>query len=306
LAGVWTAIYPVRAVQRILKDCVMSLPDTASQNAPFDRARMQNFQMQDLSAGRIRRAIRTVRRIGLLQLLALVRQHGVRKSFDFAAHNIRHIVAHRLALHWDWTHGVDTAGSIQLHSLTITGPNRDFGNESVCTSPKSFDFMMRSLPRDLTNYTFVDIGAGKSRTLLLASRYNFGRIVGVEFAKELVDCSKRNIAGFKSDWQECRDLAIVEADAAQFELPNTPLVLFFYNPFSQNVFDAVLGNVIASLKAHQRNCYVIYGSSSHNAIGWAKPAILASGHFAEVPVEPMPLFFDAVRTVNYAMFRAGA
>jgi hypothetical protein len=146
----------------------MSLPETASRNAPFGGG-----DMQDLSGGRIRRAIRTVRQIGLWRLIALVRQYGL-----LAAHNIRHIIAHRLALRWDREHGVDTAGSIQLHSLTITGPNKDFGNESVCMSPKSFDFMMQSLPRDLSDYTFIDIGAGKSRTSLLASRYDFSKIIG--------------------------------------------------------------------------------------------------------------------------------
>jgi hypothetical protein len=277
----------------------MSLPDTASHNAPFGGG-----EMQDLSAGRIRRALRTVRQIGLLQLFALLHQYGLRKSFDFAAHNIRHIVAHRLALRWDREHDVDTAGSIQLHSLTITGPNRDFGNESVCTSPRSFDFMMRSLPHDLSGYTFVDIGAGKSRTLLLASRYNFAKIIGVEFARELVTCAKRKIASFKSDRQNCGNVEIVEADATQFQFPDTPLVLFFYNPFSQNVFETVLRNIVVALEERKRECYVIYGSSSHNAIGWAKPAILASSLFEEIPSAPMPLFLDAVRTINYAVFRS--
>jgi hypothetical protein len=277
----------------------MSLPDTASRNGPFDAG-----PMQDLSAGRARRALRAARLMGPLQLLALIRQHGARRSIAFAAQNIRHMVAHRFAQHWDRDHGVDTAGSIQLHSLTIIGPNREYGNEAVCTSPNSFDFMMQSLPRDLSAYTFVDIGSGKSRTLLLASHYNFAKIIGVEFAKELVSCARRNIASFRCDRQRCRDLTVVEADAAQFEFPNTPLVLFFYNPFAQGVFDIVLGNIVASLKAHKRDCHIIYGSSSHNAIGWAKPAILASGLFEEIPTAPMPLFFDAVRTVNYAAFRA--
>jgi hypothetical protein len=276
----------------------MSLPDTAPRNGSFDAN-----PMQDLSAGRIGRAFRTARQMGLLQLLTLIRQHGARRSFEFAAQNIRHMIAHRLAQQWDRDHGVDTAGSIQLHSLTITGPNREYGNEAVCTSPKSFDFMLQSLPRDLSAYTFIDIGSGKSRTVLLASHYNFARIIGVEFAKELVACARRNIASFRCDRQRCRDLRIVEADAAQFAFPDTPLVLFFYNPFAQSVFDIVLNNIAASLKAHKRDCCIVYGSSSHNAIGWAKPAILATGLFEEIPTAPMPLFFDAVRTVNYAAFR---
>ena len=195
-------------------------------------------------------------------------------------------------------------GQFSSNSLTISGPNRDFGNEAVCTSPKTFDFMMQSLPRDLSSYTFIDIGSGKSRTLLLASRYNFAKIMGVEFAKELVTCARRNIFSFRCNRQRCRDLGVVEADATQFEIPNTPLVLFFYNPFAQNVFNTVLQNIVASLKAHRRECYIIYGSSSHNAIGWAKPAILGGGHFEEIAAPPMPLFLDAVRSVSYAVFRA--
>jgi hypothetical protein len=269
----------------------MSLPDTAG-------------HVQDLSTGRVRRALCAVRQMGLLQLLNLVRQHGARKSLTFIANNVRHIIAHRAALRWDRDHGVDTAGSIQLQSLTISGPNRDFGNEAVCTSPKSFDFMMQSLPRDLSSYTFIDVGSGKSRTLLLASRYNFAKITGVEFAKELVVCARRNISGFRCDRRRCRDLSVVEADATQFEIPNRPLVLFFYNPFTQNVFDVVLGNIVKSIETHKRDCFIIYGSSSHNAIGWARPAILGSGHFDEISAPPMPLFLDAVRGVNYAVFRA--
>jgi hypothetical protein len=260
--------------------------------------------MHDLSTGRIRRALRAARQIGLLGLVGLARQHGLRKSVGFAAQNIRHVIAHQLAQRWDRKYGVDTAGSIQLDALTIIGPNRQFGNESVCTSPKSFDFMMHSLPDDLARFTFVDIGAGKSRTLLLASRYNFAKIVGVEFAKELVDCAAQNIAAFKADWQACHDLEIVQADATQYRFPETPLVLFFYNPFCKAIFDVVLGNIVTSLKVHPRDCYVIYGSSSHNAIGWAKPAIMRTGRFEEIAAPPMPWFFDAVRGVDYAVFRS--
>jgi hypothetical protein len=271
----------------------MSVSDSVSQN-----------RIQDLSAGRMRRALRAVRELGLANVIALARQHGVRGSCAFAVNNVRHIVAHRIALEWDRRHGVDTAGSIQLDALSIIGPNQKFGNECVCTSPKSFDFMMRSLPHALAGCTFVDIGAGKSRTLLLASRYDFTKIVGVEFARELVDCSKRNIARFSTEWQRCRDVSVIETDAAQFAFPDGPLVIFFYNPFSRDVFDVVLGNIVKSLQARPRDCTIVYGSSSHNAIDWAKPAILASGCFEEQPVRAMPFYFDAVRTVRFAVFRA--
>jgi hypothetical protein len=287
-----TGLSTCRHVQSI-PDCAMSVSDSVPRN-----------RMQDLSAGRVRRALRAVRERGLADTVALARQHGVRGSCAFAVNNVRHIIAHRLALAWDRRHGVDTAGSIQLDTLSITGPNQKFGNECVCTSPNSFDFMMQSLPRSPAGHTFIDIGSGKSRTLLLASRYDFAKIIGVEFASELVECSKRNIARFDADWQRCRDLSVVEADATQFAFPDTPLMIFFYNPFTRDVFDAVLANIKASLQATPRDCTIVYGSSSHNAIDWAKPAILGSGCFAEVPAGAMPFYFDAVRTIRFAVFRA--
>jgi hypothetical protein len=280
-------------------DFTVSLSQTTS-----SPGRLAKNELRDLSTGRMGRAIQTFRQVGVLQLIAAIRNAGWRESFDFVARNIRHIIAHRLVRRWDRKYGVDTAGSIQLDSLSIASLNKAFGNECVCTSPRSFQFVMQNLPHDVSDYSFVDIGAGKSRTLLLASRFNFRKIVGVEFARELVGCSQENITRFRAPWRQCRDLSIMEADAAQFMFPKTPLVLYFYNPFACQVLEQVLANLAASLRAAPRPCYLIYGSSSHNAIDWARPAVLASGRFEELPARPMPFYFDAVRTIRYAVFRA--
>jgi hypothetical protein len=250
------------------------------------------------------RAIRRARELGLAQLFGLARQQGVKQSLRFVAENLRHMVADRIARRWDRQYNVDTAGSIQLSSLTIDSPNQRFGNECLCISPNTFDFLARSLPSSLSRYTFIDIGAGKSRSLLLASRYGFAKIVGVEFAKELVEYSRHNLSRFKAEWQRCHDLQIVEADATAYALPETPLVLFLYNPFMREVFIEVLNNILTSLHGHKRDCFIIYCSSSHNAIDWVKPLILDSGRFVEVKTQSMPMFFDAVRTVRFAVFQA--
>jgi hypothetical protein len=231
-----------------------------------------------------------------------MRRHGVAESGRFVLRNARHLIADRLARRWDGVHGVDTAGSIRLDSLDVVGPNRSKGNECVCTSPRSFDFIMRNLPAKLESHTFIDIGSGKSRTLLLASHYPFHAIVGVEFARELVAIARRNVGTYRSARQKCTAISVVETDAAAYEFPESPLVVYFYNPFSKDVFDIVLRNLAASLARSPRDCFLIYGSSSHNAIDWAKPAIRACGLFEELATPPMPLFLDAVRTIDYAVF----
>lgn len=267
-----------------------------------DRSSNQG-RIQDRSSGRFRRALRFVQEKGAGEVLRLAREHGFRGSLNFVARNLRHVVATRKAHAYDARFNVDTAGSIQLDTLTIVGPNVKLGNECVCTSPKSFDWIMRYLPRDLSRFTFIDIGAGKSRTLLLASNYNFKRVTGVEFARELVEISRRNFRTFRNPAQKCRVLDIIEADASAYDYPQGPLVVYFYNPFKQPLFEKVLARLVADLKSSPRECYVVYASSIHNAIGWAAPLIAQAGPFEEIPTQQMPLFLDAVRGLSYAVFK---
>jgi len=263
-------------------------------------------RLEDRSFGRVGRAWSHLRRHGLLEPIRLVRRHGIGASLGFVRRNIRHMLADRLARRWDRRHGVDTAGSIQLSGLDVVGPHRAMGNEAVCTSPRTFDFIMKSLPRDLQNHTFIDIGSGKSRTLLLASQYPFAEIIGVEFARELVDIARTNIERFRDPSRKCRALSVVEADAAAYDFPEMPLVVYFYNPFAKAVFDIVLKNLVSSLERCPRDCFIVYGSSSHRAIDWARPAIRETGIFQELTVPVMPGFLDAVRIIDYAVFQVHA
>jgi hypothetical protein len=265
--------------------------------------RQDRAGVYDRSSGRVGRAVAILRQRGVLEPFRLVRRYGLGESVRFVNRNLRHLIADRLARRWDRANGVDTAGSIQLAMLDVVGPNRDKGNECVCTSPKSFAFIMRNLPADLSDATFIDIGSGKSRTLLLASHYKFKEIVGVEFARELVAVARRNVTNYRNRGQKCRTLSVVEGDAAAYAFPETPLVVYFYNPFSKEVFDLVLTNLKASLQRTPRRCFVVYGSSSHQAIDWARPAIRSAGLFEELTVPKMPDFLDAVRTIDYAVFR---
>ncbi|TSE11167.1 class I SAM-dependent methyltransferase [Mesorhizobium intechi] len=272
----------------------------------IEMPRLDRDGLEDRSFGRPGRAWSHLRQHGLLEPLRLIRRHGLVASLGFVQRNIRHMLADRLARRWDRRHGVDTAGSIQLGALNVVGPHRAMGNEAVCTSPRTFDFIMKSLPRDLHDHTFIDIGSGKSRTLLLASQYPFAEIIGVEFARELVDIARSNIERFRAPSRKCRALGVVEADAAVYDFPQVPLVVYFYNPFSKDVFDIVLKNLVSSLKRHPRDCFIIYGSSSHRAIDWARPAIRDTGIFRELSVPAMPGFLDAVRTIDYAVFQVQA
>jgi hypothetical protein len=55
----------------------------------------------------------------------------------------------------------------------------------------------------------------------------------------------------------------VNLDAAQFEIPLTPLVLYLYNPFRPAVLIPVLQRLQRSLDLHPRDVTLIYAAPFH-------------------------------------------
>ena len=160
---------------------------------------------------------------------------------------------------------------------------------------------MRAIGRPLTDYTFIDIGCGKGRTLILALDYGFRNVVGVEFAAELVAIARANLASRGLDTNA--NVTVLQEDATQYEFPGGPLVVYLYNPFGPEVFRKVLDNLLRSLDATSDDCVIVYGSSRRETLMWARSMIPQSGKFGEIPAEPMPVFLDAARTIEYAVFR---
>ena len=126
------------------------------------------------------------------------------------------------------------------------------------TEPALFRKMMATLPIDYEAFTFIDLGSGKGRTLLMASEYPFRRIVGVELLPALHQIAQENLARYKADSQKCSALETVYGDATNFSFPNEPLVLYLFNPLPESGLKQVMANLDRSLLAHPRAVYVAY------------------------------------------------
>src|SRR5579864_6223943 len=107
---------------------------------------------------------------------------------------------------YDLSNGVITGGARRLRSLTIDSPNRRFGVDYRAVYPKEFFSAMSALPiNDYSQYTFIDLGSGKGRAILLAQKYNFRRYIGVEFAKELHELAQANLQDYENIELQCMD-----------------------------------------------------------------------------------------------------
>ncbi len=111
---------------------------------------------------------------------------------------------------------------------------------------------------NLRDFTFIDLGSGKGRTLLMASDYPFRRIIGVELLPSLHEIAVENLRQYKSEAQKCFALESICADATAFLLPDDPLVIFLFNPFSESGMRQVVANLDQSLRAHPRPVFVLY------------------------------------------------
>jgi precorrin-6B methylase 2 len=108
------------------------------------------------------------------------------------------------------------------------------------------------LGEELADFTFIDLGCGKGRVLVAASRMGFRRIVGVEFAPELADTARINLAKLG-----LKEVEIVQGDAAEYDFPDSNLVVYLFNPFSGEVLRGVVEKLRNLLT---RRIFIVYNS----------------------------------------------
>jgi predicted RNA methylase len=156
---------------------------------------------------------------------------------------------------FDWSRCVDT--SSHFEEQRKRGLIEDCLNfHYVPIRPKCARRVLRNLPLKSPNeYTFIDFGSGKGRMLLLAARHGFQRVYGVELRAEFHEQASRNIRQYQKI-ARCK-MESLHMDAADYEFPNQKLVLFFFNPFGNEVMAKVLENLSVSLDRCFREVWVV-------------------------------------------------
>lgn len=175
---------------------------------------------------------------------------------------------------FDVAHGVETSTRVHSSDLQIDSPNRICAGGYWPTPPELFKEALSKVTLPYQEFMFIDFGSGKGRVLLLASDCPFRRIVGIEFSHELHVQAQENIRDYKSETQKCSDITSLCMDFTEFELPDEPLVLFFYNPASTEVMTAVAANIARSLAQSDRPIFVIYITPVYNVFESGNPVLL--------------------------------
>jgi hypothetical protein len=181
-------------------------------------------------------------------------------------------------MEYDWEQHVDTTSGAVDWRVRLLGI---FHSPYQPTDPALFREMMAALPIDFREFTFIDIGSGKGRTLLLASEYAFRKIVGVEVITELHRAAEENVARYRMRPDPAipplaglshpgLPIETLCMDAREFVFPETPLLVYLFNPLPKAGLRQVVCHLEESWKRVPRPVWIVY----HNPL--LEPMLLQS------------------------------
>lgn len=127
----------------------------------------------------------------------------------------------------------------------LAGPHVQYATHYEPTPVADFEAFMGAVAIDWPNTTFVDVGSGMGRVVLLAARRPFKQIIGVELSSALHEVALENRKTWVDAHQQCTDVRFVRGDVCATPLPAGNLLLYLYNPFGRPVLTALLEKVLA-------------------------------------------------------------
>jgi SAM-dependent methyltransferase len=153
---------------------------------------------------------------------------------------MRNVAPNKDAAHpFDVEYGTDTGGYLSPQEIVTGHANDAFGYGYSAIAPSVFREMSRRWRdaladpvRGVAAYSFIDVGAGKGRALLLASTLPFRRVVGVELSPKLARIAQRNVARWSLVARPRARIRVLAMDALELRWPRPPLLVYLYNPFA--------------------------------------------------------------------------
>jgi len=125
---------------------------------------------------------------------------------------------------------------------------------SIATFQKAFEH----LPIRFDEFSFIDLGSGKGRALLLAAEYPFRQTIGVEYSPHYHAIACRNVETYQKNSDKAISIELINGDATAFEIPTGKNVFFLFNPFQGLTFSQVVRNLEKAVNSEADEIYVVY------------------------------------------------
>jgi len=168
-------------------------------------------------------------------------------------------------LYYDAKHGIDTYSWVPVNELDVEDSKKEHAvvYQATRVLPLRKLFKTLNFPKD---YSFVDIGSGKGRVLLIASEYGFEEVKGIEFSSQLTTIANKNIAKYNQKTKSKTSFQVIDIDAMDYKINDDEEVFFLYNPFDDVILKKVVDNISESLKRRHRRVWMIYANAVHRKL----------------------------------------
>lgn len=158
--------------------------------------------------------------------------------------------------YFEMKYGIKTSKMVKRENLDISDISKEHSEPYRPTRIRHFKRLMNIL-RLPGGCVFVDMGSGMGRVLLMASEYNFKRIVGVEISSRLCIIARNNVVIFEKKLRRTSNIEVVNADVLQYNIRNDENVFYFYRPFDNFIMEKIIEQILKSLKNNPRKVWLI-------------------------------------------------
>ena len=159
---------------------------------------------------------------------------------------------------FDRVHGTDTSGFLFGDDLLTGHPAEAHGSPYAGAQPSVLRAALRTVP-DLQSCTFIDLGCGKGRPMLVASEFPFRDIIGVELSPPLAAVALKNAVHMRKHYPNRTPIRVDVGDATTYPMPEGNVVLFIYNSFDRELMVRVVAEVEKALNTDpERAIFVVY------------------------------------------------
>ncbi|HYG86290.1 MAG TPA: class I SAM-dependent methyltransferase [Azospirillum sp.] len=234
-------------------------------------------------------------RIWIRSMEQAVERNSPRFVFDWVRRNVgkkgaggvlNFALSHFSDYWFDYRYGTTTGGWVAPDKLNADSENQQHSVHYQATKYRPFRSLLKTLSFP-EGSVFVDVGCGKGKALLIASRFGFKKALGIEFSPELCQIARENAKIFQSRIANTSEIEIVQSDVLDYQMTHDENVFYLYNPFNEVVMRRFLSRVARSMDEKHRKVWIIYHIAEHGAaieehgrFGKAKQYTLGGTEFA--------------------------
>jgi SAM-dependent methyltransferase len=172
---------------------------------------------------------------------------------------------------FDEEFGVRTSGLVAGRHLKSGHLHDRHATAYYGVAPSVFGTLLRRWRRSrpgwaLQEVSFIDVGAGMGRAVLLAAEMPFRQVVGVELNPTLARIARRNLAVWRASGRARAPMRMVCRDAVEVPLPEGPCLVFMFNPFGAPVMRRLLAAWSRALAGQPAQLDILYVNNEQERV----------------------------------------